>query len=120
LKGLHEIGEDASSVESFLRYRVRPVLDNFYCRASHDQGAYSVMTEAVHTATFQSELAKQWLKMLIENGRVHERGAFRLVGLPQRTSISRRCALGRPDSRTIDLLGLLCPPFIIYGVRRKG
>ena len=50
-----------------------PLLDYFCCRASHDQGAYSVMSEAVHTATFQPELAKQRVKMLIENSGVHER-----------------------------------------------
>jgi hypothetical protein len=29
--------------------------------SSHDQGAYSVVPEAVHTATFEPEFAKQWM-----------------------------------------------------------
>src|SRR5712692_1933683 len=49
-----------------------PLLDYFNRRSSHDQGAHSVAPESVHSTTFQTEFAKQWLKMLIENGAVHE------------------------------------------------
>ena len=50
-----------------------PLLDYLNRRSCHDQSAYSVVPEAVHAATFQSELAKQWVKMLVENGGIHQR-----------------------------------------------
>jgi len=45
-----------------------PLLDDRHRRSCHDQGAYSVMPEPVHTTAFQSEPAEQGVKVLVENG----------------------------------------------------
>lgn len=50
-----------------------PLLDYLNRSSCHDQSAHSVVPEAVHATTFRSELAKQWVKMLVENGGIHQR-----------------------------------------------
>jgi hypothetical protein len=59
--------------DHFLTAMPNPLLDNLDRRSGHDQCAHSVVPETVHAATFQSEFAEQWMKVLVENGRVDER-----------------------------------------------
>src|SRR6266481_1782293 len=72
---LHEVWAKVSIAIHHLLASVPDPLLNYNHRCScHDQSADSVVPESVHTSTVQTELAKQRVKMLSENSRIHERG----------------------------------------------
>ena len=51
--------------DHFLTAMPNPLLDDLDRCFGQDQCAHSVMLEAVHAATFQSEFAEQWMKVLV-------------------------------------------------------
>ena len=63
---LHEIRPKMCvAANHFLAAMPNPLLDYLDWCSCHDQSAYPVMSEAVHTATFQPEFAKQWMKVFV-------------------------------------------------------
>ena len=71
---LHKIRTKVSvAIDHFLATMPDPFFNDNHRCSCHDQGADSVVSEPVHTATFQTEFAKQRMKMFVENDAVHER-----------------------------------------------
>jgi len=63
---LHEIRAKMNvAPDHFLAAVPNRLLDDLNRCPSHNQGTYPEVPEAVHTATFQPECTKQWVKMLI-------------------------------------------------------
>ena len=68
-----------------------PLLNHDDRRSSHDQSADRMVSESVHTATFQPELAKWWVEVLIDHDTVHKGCLpFRLENKALRSAVQMR------------------------------
>ena len=62
-------------VDHLFRAVPNPLFDDHHRRSRHHQRTDPVMPEAVHTTTFQAEIAEQWVKELVQHDAVDERRA---------------------------------------------